>query len=132
MPYKHNAERRHHISNMKLQVTNWAEYEVGLRRRGSLRLWVTEAAIDAWHAAPHSTPGGQATYFDIAIQTLPVLRTAFKLPLRQGEGLMTSLVELIGCELDRARPHDGQPPCDQDAIDRYRGCARGAAARGDP
>jgi hypothetical protein len=28
-----------------------------------------------------------------------MLRTAFKLPLRQAEGLTTSLVELIGCEL---------------------------------
>lgn len=44
----HNDERRHHISKMKFQVTNWAEYEAGLRRRGSLILWVTEAAIDAW------------------------------------------------------------------------------------
>src|SRR5450631_1129398 len=99
MPYKHNAERRHHISKMRFHVTNWAEYEAGLRRRGSLSLWVTEAAIDAWNAAPRSTPGGQATYSDSAIQTGLMLRTAFELALRHAEGLMTSVVELLGCEL---------------------------------
>jgi len=29
-----------------------------------------------------------------------MLRTAFKLALRQSEGLMMSVVELLGCELD--------------------------------
>ena len=99
MPNKFNAERRHHIPKMQFKVTNWAEYEAGLRRRGSLTLWVTEAAIDAWNAVPRATPGGQATYSDSAIQTCLMLRTAFKLALRQAEGLMTSVVELLGCEL---------------------------------
>jgi hypothetical protein len=38
MPYKHNASRRHRMPKMEFKVTNWAEYEAGLRRRGSLRL----------------------------------------------------------------------------------------------
>jgi len=69
MPHKQNTERRHHIPKMPFKVTNWAEYEAGLRRRGSLTMWITEAAIDSWSAAPRSTPGGQATYSDGAIQT---------------------------------------------------------------
>jgi hypothetical protein len=36
MPFKHNADRRHHIPKMRLTVTNWRQYEAGLRRRGSL------------------------------------------------------------------------------------------------
>ena len=36
MPNKHNAERRHHIPKMKFRVRNWAQYDAGLRRRGSL------------------------------------------------------------------------------------------------
>ncbi len=60
MPNKHNDARRHHIPKMKFQVTNWAAYEAGLRRRGSLTLWVSDAAIAAWRAAPRRTPGGQA------------------------------------------------------------------------
>ena len=99
MPNKFNAERRHHIPKVSFKLTNWAEYEAGLRQRGSLTLWVTEQAIDAWRAAPRSTPGGQATYSDSAIQTCLMLRTAFKLALRQAEGLMMSVVELLGREL---------------------------------
>jgi hypothetical protein len=48
------------------------------------------AALDA---------GGQATYSDGAIQTCWMLRAAFKLPLRQAEGLLTSFIELLGCDL---------------------------------
>ena len=99
MPNKFNAERRHHIPKMKSTVTNWAVYEAGLRRRGSLTMWITEEAIDGWEAARRSTPGGQATYSDGAIETCLMLRTVFKLPLRQAEGLMLSVVELLGCEM---------------------------------
>ncbi|MPW11740.1 hypothetical protein GCT19_41385 [Paraburkholderia sp. CNPSo 3155] len=31
MPHKHNAARRHHILKMAHRVTNWPEYEAGLR-----------------------------------------------------------------------------------------------------
>ncbi|MBB5262848.1 hypothetical protein HNP83_007603, partial [Rhizobium leguminosarum] len=37
-PFKHNAARRHRIGRMKFKVTNWPEYEAGLRRSGSLTL----------------------------------------------------------------------------------------------
>jgi hypothetical protein len=60
---------------------------------------VTDEAIAGWGAARRSTPGGQATYSDSAIQTCLMLRSAFKLALRQGEGLMNSVVELLGCKL---------------------------------
>ena len=62
-------------------------------------MWITEEAIDGWEAARRSTPGGQATYSDGAIETCLMLRTVFKLPLRQAEGLMLSVVELLGCEM---------------------------------
>jgi hypothetical protein len=41
MPHKYNADRRHHIPKMAHRVTNWPEYEAGLRSRGSLTLWIT-------------------------------------------------------------------------------------------
>ena len=46
MPHKHNADRRHHIPKMAFKVQNWLEYEAGLRRRGSLTLWIEDAALD--------------------------------------------------------------------------------------
>lgn len=45
MPFKHDAARRHRIGKMKFKVTNWSEYEAGLRRRGSLTLWITTEAL---------------------------------------------------------------------------------------
>ena len=96
MPHKHNAGRRHHIPKMSFKVQNWPAYEAGLRRRGSLTLWIEDAALDCWQA---TGPGGQARYMDVAIQTSLMLRTAFKLALRQTEGLMTSVLTLRGLTL---------------------------------
>ena len=36
MPFKAQAPRRHHIPKQKHRVTNWAEYDAGLRARGGL------------------------------------------------------------------------------------------------
>ena len=93
MPDKHNAARRHHIPKMTFKVQNWPAYEAGLRRRGSLTLWIEDAALDDWQTVG---PTGQARYADAAIQTCLMLRAAFKLPLRQTEGLMASVLTLMG------------------------------------
>jgi hypothetical protein len=92
MPHKHNADRRHHIPKMSFKVQNWPAYEAGLRRRGSLTLWIEDAALECWQT---TGPSGQARYMDAAIQTSLMLRTAFKLALRQTEGLMTSVLTLM-------------------------------------
>lgn len=99
LPNKHNAARRHHIPKMTFKVRNWAAYEAGLRRRGSLTLWVTEEAAADWKAPRRSTRGGQAHYSDLAIETGMMLRLAFHLALRQTEGLMASIFELMGVAL---------------------------------
>jgi hypothetical protein len=96
MPNKHNASRRHHIPKMKFRVKNWAEYDAGLRRRGSLTLWLTPELLDGWNAARRTTPGGQSSYSELAIETGMMLRLAFHLALRQTEGLMTSIFGLMG------------------------------------
>jgi hypothetical protein len=99
MPYKHNASRRHHIPKMRFRVKNWAEYDAGLRLRGSLTLWVTAEVLDGWNAARRRTPGGQSSYSELAIETGMMLRLAFHLALRQTEGLMVSIFGLLGVPL---------------------------------
>ena len=99
MPNKHNDARRHRIPKMKFRVTNWSAYEAGLRRRGSLTLWVSDEAIAAWLAPPRTTPGGQARYSETAIETAVMVRLVFHQPLRQTEGLLGSLLELMGIDL---------------------------------
>jgi len=88
MPNKHNTPRRHHIPKMKFRVKNWAEYDAGLRHRGSLTLWVTPEVLDDCRAARRTTPGGQSIYSELAIETGMMLRLAFHLALRHTEGLM--------------------------------------------
>jgi len=67
MPFKHNSARRHRIPKQKFKVTNWAEYEAGLRQRGSVTFWISEAAIAGWIAPLRKTRGGQCRYSDLAI-----------------------------------------------------------------
>jgi len=90
---------RHHIPRVRYKVTNWKAYEAGLRQRGSLTIWFSEEAVTVWRAAPRITPGGQARTSDLAIETALILRTVFHQPLRQTEGLVSSLLELMGLDL---------------------------------
>lgn len=99
MLYKHNASRHHRVAKMKFKVTNWPEYEAGLRRRGSLTLWLTEEALARWHAPRRTTRGGQPRYSDLAIEAVLTLGCVFGLRLRQSEGLTTSLLDLMGPDL---------------------------------
>lgn len=99
MTFKHNASRRHRIGKMKFKVTNWPEYEAGLRRRGSLTLWRTPEALWSWQAPKRTTRGGQPRYSDLAIETALTLGLVFGLPQRQTEGFVTSVLELIGLDL---------------------------------
>ena len=99
VPFKANAKCRHHIPKQKRRLTNWPAYEAGLRQRGDLTVWFSEAAIAAWHAAPRTSRGGQPWYSPLAILTALTLRTVFRLALRQTEGLISSVIRLLGLDL---------------------------------
>ncbi|MFK0167082.1 IS5 family transposase [Rhizobium sp. NPDC090279] len=99
MPFKHNAGRRHRIGKMKFKVTNWPEYEAGLRRWGSLALWVTAEALSWWQVPKRRARGGQPRYSDLAIETARTLGLVFGLRLRQTEGLLTSVLTLMALDL---------------------------------
>ena len=99
MPFEANAARRHHIPKQRHRVTNWAEYDAALRQRGSLTVWFTDAAVAAWRAAPRTTRGGQPWYSPLAISTALTLRAVFRLGLRQTEGLIGSILRLLGLDL---------------------------------
>jgi hypothetical protein len=102
VPFKAKAACRHHIPKQRHRVTNWAEYDAGLRARGSLTVWFTPEAVAAWAAAPRTTRGGQPSYSDLAITTALTLQAVFRLALRQTEGLIGSILQLL--DLDLAVP----------------------------
>ena len=103
MPFKINADRRDKIPRQRHRVANWPAYEAGLRARGGrLTAWFTAEAIEAWRAAPRATRGGRPRYSGPAIATALTLRAAFRLALRRTEGLIASILALLG--LDPAVP----------------------------
>ncbi len=99
MPFKANQDRRHRIPKQRHRVTNWSEYDAALRQRGSLTVWFTPEAIEAWAAEPRTTRGGRPSYSDLAITTALTLRAVFRLALRQTEGLIGSVLRLLGLDL---------------------------------
>ncbi|UVF22235.1 IS5 family transposase (plasmid) [Microvirga terrae] len=98
MPFKADATRRHHIPKQH-RVTNWAEYDAAVRQRGSLRVRFTEEAIAAWRAEPRTSRSAQPHYSALAIRTALTLRAAFRLALRQTDGLIGVILRLLGLEL---------------------------------
>ncbi|MEP2781320.1 MAG: IS5 family transposase [Pseudoruegeria sp.] len=99
MPHKFNAGRRDKIAKQKHRVTNWAEYNEGLRRRGDLTVWISEEALALWPAPRRTTRGGQRRYSDLAIEMCLTLGLVFKQPLRQTQGVMRSIAKLLGVEI---------------------------------
>jgi Transposase DDE domain len=99
MPFKANRDRRHHIPKQRHKLTNWAEYDAGLRARGSLTVWFSEEAVEGWRAEARTGRGGQPTYSNLAIATALTRRAVFRLALRQTEGLIGSILALLGLDL---------------------------------
>jgi DDE family transposase len=99
LPFKLNYAGRHHIPRQKHKVTNWPAYDASLRQRGSLTVWFSDEAIAAWTAEPRTTRGGQPWYSALAILTALTLRAVFRLALRQTEGLIGSVIRLLGLDL---------------------------------
>ena len=99
VPFKANAAGRHHVPRQRHRVTNWPEYDGALRQLGCLTVWFTEEAIAAWQAEPRTTRGGQPRYPTLAIATGLTLRAVFRLALRQTEGLIGSIIRLLGLDL---------------------------------
>ena len=72
MPHTCNTARRHKFDKAQYRVINLAEYNESLRQR---------------------------RYSDLAIETCLTLRTAYRLGLRQTQGLMGSIGTLMGLDI---------------------------------
>ena len=82
------------------RLRNWRDYTASLERRGSLTLWIEED-VAAWWLSPEKNgkPGASRTYSDQAIEACLSLRVLLKLPLRQTQGFVRSLMCLAGLSL---------------------------------
>lgn len=103
MPYKawlkeNSGPRR---KEKKYRTTNWGEYTSALKKRGSLTLWVSEDIHKIWYAKPSliKLRGRPQKYSDEAITIALTLGMVFKQRLRQTEGFVDSLFNLLKLDL---------------------------------
>lgn len=81
------------------RVRNWRQYNEGLKKRGSITLWISEEALGQWRYQGERRRGAQPTYSDLAIECCLTLRSIYHLPLRQSEGFVQSLFEQVHLSL---------------------------------
>jgi hypothetical protein len=96
---KYPKRSQYKYAKSQYRVRNWAEYEAGLQKRGDLTVWLSDAALEAWRAPASGKPGGQRTYADLAIEAALTIGMVFHLPLRQTEGFLRSLAQLLEWDL---------------------------------
>src|SRR5256712_8420753 len=77
------------------RIRNWSQYNAALGGRGSLTLWVDEAALAAWRYTGPTQRGAQYVYAEAAISCVLTLRTVYHLALRATEGLARSVFALL-------------------------------------
>jgi len=99
LPFKANADRRRHIPKQQCRTTNSAAYDTALRQCGSLTVWFTEETVTAWKAETPTTRGKQSRYSVLAIATALTPPAVFRVALRQTEGLIGSIMALLGLDL---------------------------------
>ena len=89
-----NKEKR------RYRIRNWRDYNSALVRRGSLTLWVEQGVVDKWRdsAAPVRR-GRRRLYSDLAVTCALTLREVYGLPLRSTQGLIRSVLRLLGADL---------------------------------
>ena len=99
MPHKFNDAHRDKFEKARYRVTNTSDYNESLRRRGDLTVWVADDVARDWSSPPRKTRGGQPLYSELAIEICLTLRVVFRLPLRQTQGFMRSIVKLMDLDL---------------------------------
>ncbi|MFT4515371.1 MAG: hypothetical protein ACI89X_003341 [Planctomycetota bacterium] len=90
--------RVHPKYKTKYRVGNWSDYDRPLVERGNLTIWLSPDAIAQWNAKPTRRREGQPKHSDLAIEAALTLRLLFQLPLRQVEGFLRSLFDLMGSD----------------------------------
>jgi hypothetical protein len=88
------------LKKRKYRIRNWHDYNTALVQRGSLTLWMGQDVLQTWRNQERTgKPGKPRLYSDQAIACVLRLREVYRLPLRATEGLLRSLVALLGADI---------------------------------
>jgi len=82
------------------RLRNWNQYTNALKERGSITFHFADDVTQGW-LNPNQTgkPGASNTYSDLAIQACLSVKIVFRLPLRQAQGFVGSVLGLLGLDL---------------------------------
>ena len=53
---KYPKRSQYKYTKSRYRISNWPEYEAGLRSRGDLTVWLSDEALDAWRETPSGKP----------------------------------------------------------------------------
>ena len=81
------------------RVKNWSSYNRALVARGRLTVWLDDSFWRSWYDHRPSQRGAQFVYSDPTIEWMLTVRVLFGLPLRQTQGFIQSLLDLMGLAL---------------------------------
>ena len=82
------------------RLRNWKQYNSSLVNRGSLTIWFSDDMIKDWiNQEKTGKPGRSNDYTDTAILCMATLAEVYNLRLRQTEGLMLSVMNMMRLEL---------------------------------
>ena len=97
MPNKYPEKKGWNVPKQKYKVSSWTDYTESLRQRGNITVWLSEGAISQWYEADriYDGTGAPRLYTDFAIITCHEIRLVYKLPLRQCQGFIDSLFQLM-------------------------------------
>lgn len=81
------------------KIVNWNEYNMGLKQRGSLTIWIPENIEKIWYAEKESRKGKPCIYSDTAIEFVLTIGKIYNQRLRQATGLVESIFQLLQIDL---------------------------------
>lgn len=101
MPHKYALSKGWHVPKQKHKIGNWSAYNQSLKNRGRIDIWLSQDAISSWYEEDQTNVGdGRPQYYtDLAIIVCHEIRLVYKQPLRQTEGFINSLFELMKLDI---------------------------------
>ena len=97
MPNKWLKQKGITLKKQKYKVSNWSDYNRKLKNRGDVEIWLSQDLINHWYYEEriYDGTGSSQHYTEEAIIACHELRQVYKLPLRQTEGFINSLLRLM-------------------------------------
>ena len=83
------------------RILNWKDYNQALLNRGDLTFWLEKSVVSEWYNKEKNGKNGANNYYsDKAISCGLIIREVFHLALRQTQGFLSSLIKLMGFQIE--------------------------------